>query len=290
MKLYNQLKYMGVALLGVMALASCSDDNDWQAGENYEVKNQIVVSGDDSDGSELFADVPTTFTVTFSREDANGALSAPLTYKGSELFSGPSTVDFADGEKTSSVEVAFKGSSTYGSYTCDVAVAYGEYNNPYSVESNMFHFEAMVGEWQFYKNAVIYNDDLQKYYGFPDINCELEHFLGSKLYRFKDFAKDYDLVFRLDGNGSIIPRGGSYYYSNYWYFSENLWYEEAPLIFAGDTTHKLTYAYLYLGGYSYMNLDEDYGYLYLGQGFWTSIADEEDYTQIDWQYLSVQLK
>jgi hypothetical protein len=287
MKLYNQLKYMGVALLSVMALASCGDDNDWKAGESYSTKNQMAVSGSLSQSAEVFADKTTSFTVTFSREDVSGAVSAPVSLSNSELFSAPSTVDFADGESTSSVEVSFKGTSSFGSYTCEVAIAYGEYNNPYSEKTNACHIEVMVGEWELVHSVTIYNDALQKAYGFPDIICDLEHFSGTNLYRLKNFAQDYNFVFVLDKNNYITPRGGSIYSTYFWYVSEDTWNIDAPLIFKEDPTHKLSWAFFYLGGYSALDLEKGYGYLYLGEGFWTSVSDPNDYVHWEWQYLEI---
>jgi hypothetical protein len=288
MKLYDQLKYMGVAMLSVMALASCGDDNDWQPGESYNTKNQVVVSSGDPDAGEVAANETTSFTVTFSREDSNGAISAPVTLSNTDLFSAPATVDFADGESSSSVDVTFNGTSSLGNYTCDVAIAYGEYNNPYSESSNSCHLEVMVGEWQLiHSNVVVYSDNLQSAYGFPDIYCDLEQFSGTNLYRLKDFAKDYNFVFELDKNNYITPRGGSIYSTYYWYVSDDTWNSEAPLIFKEDTTHKLSWAYFYLGGYSALNISTGFGYLYLGQGYWTSVTDENDYKQIDWEYLYI---
>lgn len=287
MKLYNQLKYMGVALLSVMALASCDDDNDWQAGESYNTKNQVAVSSSATASGEIGTNETTSFTVTFSRENASGAISAPVSLSNSELFSAPSTVDFADGESTSRVEVSFKGTSAPGSYTCEVAIAYGEYNNPYSENTNTCHLEVMVGEWQLIHSVTVYNDALQKAYGFPDIICDLEQFSGTNLYRLKNFAQDYNFVFELDNNNYITPHGGSIYSTYYWYVSDDTWNGEAPLIFKEDPTHKLSWAYFYLGGYSALDISKGYGYLYLGQGYWTSVSDPDDYVQWDWQYLEI---
>jgi hypothetical protein len=279
---------MGVALLSVMALASCGDDNDWQAGESYNTKNQVVVSGSLSQSGEVVASESKSFTITFSREDATSAISAPVSLSDSKNFSAPATVDFAAGESTSSVEVNFNGTSTNGSYACEVNIAYGEYNNPYSEVSNACHLEVLVGEWELiHSNVVVYNDALQKAYGFPDIYCDLEQFSGTNLYRLKNFAQDYNFVFELDKNNYITPRGGSFYSTYYWYVSEDTWNGEAPLIFKEDPSHKLSWAYFYLGGYSALDISQGYGYLYLGQGYWMSTTDDNDYVTFDWQYLEI---
>jgi hypothetical protein len=103
----------------------------------------------------------------------------------------------------------------------------------------------------------------------------------------KDFAQGYNFVFELDKNNYITPRGGSFYSTYYWYVSTDTWNDEAPLIFKEDPTHKLSWAYFYLGGYSALNISTGFGYLYLGQGYWMSLTDDNDYAQIDWEYLYI---
>lgn len=107
MKLFG--KYFFVALMSIFALASCSDDDKYVAGEQESAGKAgvyfPVVNGGDH---EVDPSDPTEFTVSIARLDSTEAISVPLTVVENDNNAYQvSTAEFKAGEGHTTVKVSF---------------------------------------------------------------------------------------------------------------------------------------------------------------------------------------
>lgn len=123
MKLFS--KYMFVALLSILALASCSDDDKYVAGaqdaaDNAGVYFPVIDGGD----NEVDPSDPTEFTFKVDRMNTKGTLSVPLTVKSNDdnIFEIPATAEFADGEAETTVKVTFPQAEVGVTYAMEVEI------------------------------------------------------------------------------------------------------------------------------------------------------------------------
>ncbi len=108
MKLFS--KYMFIALMSILALASCSDDDKYVAGpQDAANKVGVYFPTTDGGGNEVDPADPTEFTVKVARLNTSGAASVPLTVvkNDNDVYQVPATADFADGEAETTVKVTF---------------------------------------------------------------------------------------------------------------------------------------------------------------------------------------
>lgn len=108
MKLFS--KYFFVALMSILALASCGDDDKYVAGEQESAdKVGVYFPVTDGGNNEVDPADPTEFTVKVARLNTNGAVSVPLTVveNDNDAYQVPATADFQDGEAETSVKVTF---------------------------------------------------------------------------------------------------------------------------------------------------------------------------------------
>ena len=123
MKLFS--KYMFVALLSILALASCSDDDKYVAGEQDSAdKAGVYFPVTDGGDNEVDPSDPTEFTFKVDRMNTKGALSVPLTVKSNDdnVFEVPATAEFADGEAETTVKVTFPQAAVGTTYGLEVEV------------------------------------------------------------------------------------------------------------------------------------------------------------------------
>lgn len=108
MKLFS--RYMFVALMSILALASCSDDDKYVAGEQESAdKVGAYFTVTDGGDNEVDPSDPTEFTVKVARLNTKGDVSVPLTVKenDNDAYEVPATADFKDGEAETTVKVTF---------------------------------------------------------------------------------------------------------------------------------------------------------------------------------------
>lgn len=111
---FSKLLVIGTLFTAAFCVASCSDDDNWSAG-NQTNANGINVFFPPQDGASVtLAPTDNNFTVAVARSSANGELTVPLKASnangydadGNSLFNVPASVTFADGEKVKEVTVA----------------------------------------------------------------------------------------------------------------------------------------------------------------------------------------
>lgn len=97
--------------LGMLALASCSDDYEYTGAENTH-EGSAVAFAEGTSQSVVFGveDTESEVNLTVVREDAENAEDIPVQFKSSnaELFSGPQSVHFDAGETEKTLAVTVK--------------------------------------------------------------------------------------------------------------------------------------------------------------------------------------
>lgn len=271
-------KWMKAGCMVAMFLlfAGCSDDDDnWSPGQAVEVIDQVYFISENPNTEDLEVNEATSYTLTLMRGNDAEALALPLVASGdTDLFDIPSTADFAAGEKTADITVTFKGSEASGTYLCEIGIAEGSYNSPYTSFKTVVGIDQRICDWQVYVSGLAITD----YYGdiFPtayQVDLERDGELNS--YRLKGFMSNYDLTFRLveyeDGSGKyyIYPEKGSSGTDSYgyevWAFDDELGATSYPLYHDLLDGGHLDYACIYTGddyGYTYVNPTWQSGYIY----------------------------
>lgn len=123
MKLFS--RYMFVALMSILALASCSDDDKYVAGEQESADKVgayfTVIDGGDN---EVDPADPTEFTVKVARLNTTGDVSVPLTVteNDNDVYEVPATADFKDGEAETTVKVTFPNAAVGATNTLTIEI------------------------------------------------------------------------------------------------------------------------------------------------------------------------
>ncbi len=123
MKLFS--KYMFIALMSILALASCGDDDKYVAGEQDAAdKAGVYFPVIDGGDNEVDPADPTEFAFKVDRYNTTGALSVPLTVKSNDdnVFVIPATAEFADGEAETTVKVTFPQAEVGTTYAMEVEI------------------------------------------------------------------------------------------------------------------------------------------------------------------------
>ena len=124
MKFLN--KYIFVCLLSILALASCSDDDKYVAGEQDSAeKVGAYFPTTDGGNNEVDPSDPTEFSVKVARLNTKGAVSVPLTVKenDNDAYQVPATADFKDGEAETTVKIAFPNAAEGATNVLTIEVA-----------------------------------------------------------------------------------------------------------------------------------------------------------------------
>jgi hypothetical protein len=250
MKLF-QIKNIGLLAALAFVATACSDDDDWTPGPVFE-SSQVSFTTGDPDQVEVELNEAQTFSFTLTRDDYSAAASVPIVVSNSQYFEAPSTVEFAAGEETQTLNVQFKGSDAAGVYTTTVGIEEGAYNSPYTAKIGTVTLSVLAAKWNLISDEVwFYNASLLE-----DWTAQLYQLDGQNIYRFKNFMQNYDLTFKLDENGYITPQNGSWY-SDYWYFGPDTWNESFPMYLTAEEGY-VDWCFLYgAAGSSYNVLYPD---------------------------------
>lgn len=123
MKIFS--KYMFIALMSIIALASCGDDDKYVAGvQDSADKVGVYFPTTDGGSNEVDPADPTEFTFKVARMNTNGAVSVPLNVvtNDEKIFQVPATAEFEDGEAETTVKVTFPGAAVGTTYALTVEV------------------------------------------------------------------------------------------------------------------------------------------------------------------------
>lgn len=123
MKIFS--KYMFIALMTIIALASCGDDDKYVAGvQDSADKVGVYFPTTDGGSNEVDPADPTEFTFKVARMNTNGAVSVPLNVVSNDedIFHVPATAEFKDGEAETTVKVTFPDAGVGTTYALTVEV------------------------------------------------------------------------------------------------------------------------------------------------------------------------
>ncbi len=202
-------------LAAAITLGSCSDDDDWSAGKPANEAG-INVFMPDADGASIaLSPTENSFTFTVERSSASGELTVPLKVAnangydkdGNSLFTVPTSVTFADGEKEKTVEVVCSESmEMFKTYNITVSVP-EEYTNPYSdSEESLPRKELNIIKEDFVQYATgTYNSE---FFGDEDGNpyqepAILEYSAIKNMYRFTNIVAGETFEFTVNEDNSI---------------------------------------------------------------------------------------
>lgn len=123
MKIFS--KYMFIALMSIIALASCGDDDNYVAGaQDSADKVGVYFPTTDGGSNEVDPADPTEFNIKVARMNTNGAVSVPLNVIANDenVFQVPATAEFKDGEAETTVKVTFPKAAVGTTYALTVEV------------------------------------------------------------------------------------------------------------------------------------------------------------------------
>lgn len=123
MKIFS--KYMFIALMSIIALASCGDDDNYVAGaQDSADKVGVYFPTTDGGSNEVDPADPTEFNIKVARINTNGAVSVPLNVIANDdnVFQVPATAEFKDGEAETTVKVTFPNAAVGTTYALTVEV------------------------------------------------------------------------------------------------------------------------------------------------------------------------
>lgn len=123
MKIFS--KYMFIALMSIIALASCGDDDNYVAGaQDSADKVGVYFPTTDGGSNEVDPADPTEFNIKVARMNTNGAISVPLNVIANDenVFQVPATAEFKDGEAETTVKVTFPNAAVGTTYALTVEV------------------------------------------------------------------------------------------------------------------------------------------------------------------------
>jgi hypothetical protein len=277
----------GMALL--VALSACSSSDDWTPGEESVCVNQLYFSSEAPEDELITPNETKSYTLQLSRENSDSEITIPLLKTGSELFQVPESVTFAAGVNSVSVPVTFAGSDKTNTYTCQIAIPEGLYNSPYTSLASYITLSQSVGQWLKLHDVSIYDRD-----GYvPGHSGALYNLEGTNRYKLENLMKDYDFYFTLSEQkntyktNDIIPEGGSWYTSYYWYFGTDTWNSSFKLYLPEDDSVYFDYALLYLStGYSAVDFENNYGFLNIWA--YRYVNGEESTFYPDYEYIYFQ--
>ena len=120
----KSLRYILIASVALFALAACAQEEDpYKPGDPTNSNGHNVYFSAENPGSLVLGLADNSFPVKIERENANGAISVPLkAYSASNVFTVPSSVDFAAGETSKEITVQFNGAEPFVNYSLQISV------------------------------------------------------------------------------------------------------------------------------------------------------------------------
>lgn len=184
MKLNKIFMLVGIAV-AALGFSSCDSDEEYEFGAPATGNQLQAVTFGESNilSQELDPSDPTSIVIPVYRANADAAASVPVKIVSNDgVFSVPETVNFAAGEKESSIKVTFDKAEVGTNYSFEIAID-DSYVNPYSSATRKtFAYDVTRVKWNSL-GVGIWIDDF--WYGFMD---EVEIFQREDIpaaYRFK---------------------------------------------------------------------------------------------------------
>jgi hypothetical protein len=234
--------YSAVAILG-LSLTSCGNDFEYQQGEQVDENCMTVYFTDSNDAitmmtEEEFAENP-TLTVEVSRLKTDQAASIPVIVDSKDdVFTIPSTIEFAAGEATAQLIVSMSEIDAAQTHSFSIHIP-SEYVNPYLElnGSDKYIGSVLIAKWvkaiQNIRNTMTNSSDE---YVQADTYSDLYWLQGLNRYRITNFlGSGVDLTFELGNSsdnvydvsnintwhGTMDPLDHYYYRTYSWYLRDD---------------------------------------------------------------------
>lgn len=224
MKKFNRIMILPLLAMPFV-LGSCSDDDEWSAGNPANTEGINVYLPADNGQNVALSPTESTFTVEVARSSESGQLTVPLKVvnangydaDGNALFSVPESVTFADGEKTKEVTVTCSDNmEMFKTYKIAISVA-EEYTQPYAdSEENLPRIELNIvkEDYKAFATGVYFSDFWGDDDGPYQEEATIEYSEIMKLYRFSNIISGQSFTFSVDEDNKITF-GASKYSTGY---------------------------------------------------------------------------
>lgn len=224
MKKFNRIMILPLLAMPFV-LGSCSDDDDWSAGNPANTEGINVYLPADNGQKVALSPKENTFTVEVARSSESGQLTVPLKVAnangydadGNALFSVPESVTFADGEKTTKVTVTCSDNmEMFKTYNLAISVA-EEYTQPYTdSEENLPRIELNIvkEDYKAFATGVYSSDFWGDDSGPYQEEATIEYSEIKNLYRFSNILSGQSFTFSVDEDNKITF-GASKYSTGY---------------------------------------------------------------------------
>lgn len=199
----KSFKYIFISVAALFALAACTQEDPYTPGGPTNSNGNNVYFSASNPGTLVLGLTDNTFTVTIERENGNNAISVPLkAYSNSNVFTVPSSVDFASGETSKDISVQFTGADPFVNYVLNISVP-EEYTYQYKDQTVYPAYSVTVLQEDFkVVHTGKYYDDFWTGETW-DQDLEYSELLGR--YRFSNlWAPGYGFQFDWDGKSEEV--------------------------------------------------------------------------------------
>lgn len=219
MKMKSIIKYAAIAI-GVLFIASCSSDDDWQPGQKTKDGcQQVYFPSSNESMIELNVNEPTdrSIDITVARTKSEGELTVPITVVSkSEGVQIPSEVTFADGNLTASLNITVPNEVQKGTIYEYSLLLEGDEVDPYAKLDGGSSFSGVISFPNF-RVAKMWVEGAEEVLGYWHATVKD---MGSGLYIISNLMDSgIELDIKVDDKNNITLSGPqlSEVYPNTWY-------------------------------------------------------------------------
>lgn len=199
----KSLRYILVSAVALFALVSCTQEEPFKPGDPTNTNGNNFYFSAENAGSLVLGLADNSFTVTIERENANSAVTVPLKwYSVSDVFSVPSSIDFAAGETSKDVVVGFSGAEPFVNYVLNISIP-EEFTYQYKDQGVYPAYSVTVLQEDFkVVHKGTYYDD---FWWEESWDQDLEYSELSDTYRLSNlWTPGYGFTFKWDGQSSKV--------------------------------------------------------------------------------------
>jgi len=195
----KNLRYFTFALVALVALVSCTKEDNWKPGDPTNPDGYNVYFSTSNPSSYVLGLSDNSITVKVERESGNSAISVPITAfsETQGVFTAPATVEFAAGETSKDIVVKFENADPFVAYSVTLSLPEA-YTKPYAQQDGKYpQFSAQVLQEDFKVVATgTYYDD----FWYEDSwSQDLEYSELTGIYRFSNvWMPGYGFTFMWD--------------------------------------------------------------------------------------------
>lgn len=200
----NKIFLMACVALLSMTFVSCGDDDNYSAGP--KVGSTVVSFADDANIALELTD--TKFNITLTRTDATDELTVPLVVRAASVLSVPSSVTFAAGATTATLEVQIsEDSEAFVDYNLDITIPDEYAGSTYLAGQTTYPHLNITVHKEDYKPWGTMSYTSWLFEASWDVDVFYSEYL--KLYRAEIFEEGYPFYFTIDDEGVLAVVDGT---------------------------------------------------------------------------------